>query len=74
MIFKRCTIGGVDYGHNSVTDKSSTAVRKVIIPVNPTLSELLNAIDVPKLLMEKKGHNITLQPNVRRSDQYSRVL
>ena len=66
MIFKRCTIGGVDYGHNSVTDKSSS-VRKVIIPVNPTLSELLNAIDVPKLLMEKKGHKITLQPNVSKS-------
>ena len=42
--------------------------RKVLIPVNPSLSALLNAIDVPKLLMEKKGttHQIALQPNVRK--------
>ncbi len=50
MIFKRCTIAGVDYGHNSVTDKNSTSMtgRRAIIPVNPNLAEQLNAVDVPR--------------------------
>ena len=39
-----------------------------MIPVNPSLSALLNAIDVPRLLTEKRGptqQQLALQPNVR---------
>jgi hypothetical protein len=67
MIFKRCTIGGVDFGHNSLTDKSvsSSTVRRAIIPVNPTLNELLAAADIPRLLLEKRDNNkAKMQTNV----------
>ena len=34
MVFKRCTIGGQDFGHNSFSVKDSS---RAIIPVNPRL-------------------------------------
>ena len=60
MIFKRCTIGGCDYAHNSFsrsvepedirTDDLSSVKEnqsgRAIIPVNPVLSERLNSIDL----------------------------
>jgi magnesium-transporting ATPase (P-type) len=60
MIFKKCTIGGCDYAHNSFTRSAeSGAIRtddlstvnthqsgRAIIPVNPVLSERLNSIDL----------------------------
>ena len=63
MIFKRCTIGGCDYTHNSfsrsaepegnradgsLTIKDNQSGR-AIIPVNPVLSERLHSIDLEDL-------------------------
>ena len=52
MIFKRCTINGVDFGHNSISGKASSAGGgpRAVIPVNPALAEQLNSMDIQRLI------------------------
>ena len=72
MIFKRCTIGGCDYVHNSFSRSlQSGGIRtddlqsvkdnqsgRAIIPVNPILSERLNSID---LEVQADGSDTTMK-------------
>lgn len=62
MIFKRCTIGGQDFSHNTV---SSTTIKaslaslnlqqsRAIIPVNPTLAERLSSMDIQVMIDSNK--------------------
>ncbi|XP_040564525.1 phospholipid-transporting ATPase VD isoform X2 [Lepeophtheirus salmonis] len=47
MIFKNCTIRGVDFSHNSSMDKNGTSGRAVI-PVNPLLHQRLVSPSPPE--------------------------
>jgi len=58
MVFKRCTIAGQDYNHNSFSQKNSD---RAIIPVNPKLAEHVNAMDI-QLLIEGKDAKNKLSP------------
>lgn len=55
MIFKRCTINGVDFGHNSISGKASagSGLPRAVIPVNAALEERLNFMDIDKLIGRK---------------------
>jgi len=58
MVFKRCTIAGQDYNHNSFSQANSA---RAIIPVNPKLAEHMNAMDI-QLLVEGKDAKTKLSP------------
>ena len=74
MVFKRCTIGGSDYAHKSVsrTVESIPSNRddcpfskdnqsgRAIIPVNPALSERLNSIDMQACI---DNHDVSMAQN-----------
>jgi len=51
MVFKRCSIAGNDFGHNSFSTPASS---RAVIPVNPKLAEYLNAIEINKLVESDK--------------------
>ena len=66
MIFKKCTLMGCDYTHNSFSRPADSVVNRkdeqlslkenqsgrAVIPVNPILSERLNSIDLQMLIDE----------------------
>ena len=47
MVFKRCSIIGQDFGHNSFSPPGSL---RAIIPSNPKLAELLNVLEINRLV------------------------
>ena len=73
MVFKRCTIGGCDYAHNSFTskfnlasaakDSNNAVASRATIPVNPTLAERLNSMDI-QYLIEGNSTKTKLQSHV----------
>ena len=76
MIFKRCTIGGLDFAHKSFSRVSNLGVPsdelshvkenqsgRAIIPVNPILSERLNSID-RQILIDGSDTKITKEKQV----------
>jgi len=58
MVFKRCTIAGHDYNHNSFSQANSS---RAIIPVNPKLAEHMNSLDI-QLLVEGDDAKKNLSP------------
>ena len=78
MIFKRCTIGGLDFAHKSFSRVSNLGIQspdsscvkdnqsgRAIIPVNPILSERLNSID-RQILINGTDTKITKDKQVLR--------
>ena len=64
MIFKHCTIGGVDYAHNSTTSAvGGGSPGRAVIPVNPLLNEQLVSMDIQQLA-ERKDATFKMKPQV----------
>ncbi len=89
MVFKRCTIGGQDYSHNSVTTKSrnnlaaeaagtgsatpTSSTGRAVIPVNSTLSEKLSSMDI-QLLIEGRDTKIKMDPKAYQTQDFFLLL
>ena len=61
MVFKRCTISGQDFGHNSFSQLGSS---RAIIPPNRRLSDYLNTLDI-QLLVEGRDAKDKVNPMAR---------
>ena len=89
MVFKRCTIGGQDFAHNSITklhnggslknslnpitNPSTPMGKRAIIPVNPTLAECLTSMDI-QFLIEGKDTKLRMHPNAGLTQDFFLLL
>ena len=87
MIFKRCTIGGCDYSHNSFSRANNSMPKykdqmlslkdnqsgRAIIPVNPLLSERINSIDM-QLVIEEGDPKMKLQEEAQQVQEFFLLL
>merc|ERR1740131_713051 len=62
MVFKRCTIAGLDFNHNSFSQPHSP---RAIIPANPKLAEHLNALDIQLLIEGEASKTSVMADKVR---------